>query len=195
MKIGNNGNLILGPFDESTPCLMIVLMNCQIKLRINHLTAVKSVAILERNANLNFYTWKKTLFTFPQSLFVISLKENPPSLSPVTRPRSDSYNFCSVDYTRDVFEIKFRPFSYKEDDTPGETNNALKKPHSLRYKKTEEASVLMTHAQRSEEEKVAANRNARVYSSVNLDDKQMCAYNMINQLKGILLSDGNGHVD
>ncbi|GFV14181.1 hypothetical protein TNCV_526551 [Trichonephila clavipes] len=38
---------------------MIVLMNCQTKLRINHLTAVKSVAILESNANLNFYTWKK----------------------------------------------------------------------------------------------------------------------------------------
>ncbi|GFW85843.1 adhesion G protein-coupled receptor B2 [Trichonephila clavipes] len=47
MKIGNNGNLVLGPFDGSTPCLMIVLMNCQTKLRINHLTAVKSVAILE----------------------------------------------------------------------------------------------------------------------------------------------------
>ncbi|GFY05541.1 hypothetical protein TNCV_4370511 [Trichonephila clavipes] len=44
MKIENNGNLVLGPFDE---CLMIVLMNCQTKLRINHLTAVKSVAILE----------------------------------------------------------------------------------------------------------------------------------------------------
>ncbi|GFU80126.1 hypothetical protein TNCV_580061 [Trichonephila clavipes] len=41
MKIGNNGNLVLGPFDESTPCLMIVLMNCQINLRINHLTGVK----------------------------------------------------------------------------------------------------------------------------------------------------------
>ncbi|GFT90079.1 alpha-2 adrenergic receptor [Trichonephila clavipes] len=62
MKIGNNGNLVLGPFDESTPCLMVVLMNCQTKLRINHLTAVKSVAILESNANLNIYTWKKTLF-------------------------------------------------------------------------------------------------------------------------------------
>ncbi|GFV63560.1 alpha-2 adrenergic receptor [Trichonephila clavipes] len=47
MKIANNGNLVWGPFDESTPCLMIVLMNCQTKLRINHLTAVKSVAILE----------------------------------------------------------------------------------------------------------------------------------------------------
>ncbi|GFW22423.1 hypothetical protein TNCV_1431741 [Trichonephila clavipes] len=47
MKIGTKGNLVLGPFDESTPCLMIVLMNCQTKLRINHLTAVKSVAILE----------------------------------------------------------------------------------------------------------------------------------------------------
>ncbi|GFT53596.1 alpha-2 adrenergic receptor [Trichonephila clavipes] len=56
MKIGNNGNLVLGPFDESTPCLMIVLMNCQTKLRINHLTVVKSVAILESNANVNFYT-------------------------------------------------------------------------------------------------------------------------------------------
>ncbi|GFX58789.1 alpha-2 adrenergic receptor [Trichonephila clavipes] len=59
MKIGNNRKLILGPFDESTPCLMIVLMNCQTKLRINHLAAVKSVAILESNANLNFHTWKK----------------------------------------------------------------------------------------------------------------------------------------
>ncbi|GFV53999.1 alpha-2 adrenergic receptor [Trichonephila clavipes] len=59
MKIENNGNLVLGPLDESTPCLMIVLMNCQTKLRINHLTAVKSAAILESNANLNFYTWKK----------------------------------------------------------------------------------------------------------------------------------------
>ncbi|GFX53715.1 alpha-2 adrenergic receptor [Trichonephila clavipes] len=48
MKIGNNGNLVLGSFDESTPCLMIILMNCQTKLRINHLTAVKSVAILEK---------------------------------------------------------------------------------------------------------------------------------------------------
>ncbi|GFV72553.1 transposable element Tcb2 transposase [Trichonephila clavipes] len=62
MKIGNNGNLVLGPFDESTPCLMIVLMNCQTKLRINHATAVKSVVILESDANLNFYTWKKTLY-------------------------------------------------------------------------------------------------------------------------------------
>ncbi|GFT18729.1 alpha-2 adrenergic receptor [Trichonephila clavipes] len=59
MKIGNNGNLVLGSFDECTPCLMIVLMNCQTKLRINHLTAVKLVAILESNANLNFYTWEK----------------------------------------------------------------------------------------------------------------------------------------
>ncbi|GFV82509.1 uncharacterized protein TNCV_3982991 [Trichonephila clavipes] len=50
MKIGNNDNLVLGPFDDdSTPCLMIVLMNCQTKLRINHLIAVKSVAILENN--------------------------------------------------------------------------------------------------------------------------------------------------
>ncbi|GFW89206.1 uncharacterized protein TNCV_2686391 [Trichonephila clavipes] len=47
MKVGNNGNLVLGPFDESTPCLMIVLINCQTKLEINHLTAVKSLAILE----------------------------------------------------------------------------------------------------------------------------------------------------
>ncbi|GFT99699.1 transposable element Tcb2 transposase [Trichonephila clavipes] len=47
MKIGNNDNLVLGSFDESTPCLMIVLINCQTKLRINHLTAVKSVAIWE----------------------------------------------------------------------------------------------------------------------------------------------------
>ncbi|GFV60246.1 alpha-2 adrenergic receptor [Trichonephila clavipes] len=67
MKIGNNGNLVLGPFDESTPCLMIVLMNCQTKLRINHLTAVKSVAILESNSNLNFYTWKKSLFTIREA--------------------------------------------------------------------------------------------------------------------------------
>ncbi|GFV47092.1 alpha-2 adrenergic receptor [Trichonephila clavipes] len=53
MKIGNNGNLVLGPFDESTPCWMIVLMNCQTKLRINHLTAVKSVAILENGDRFN----------------------------------------------------------------------------------------------------------------------------------------------
>ncbi|GFT77916.1 hypothetical protein TNCV_4122241 [Trichonephila clavipes] len=52
MKIRNNGNLILGPFDESTPCLMIVLMNCQTKLRIHDLTAVKSVAILETTRGL-----------------------------------------------------------------------------------------------------------------------------------------------
>ncbi|GFT82029.1 adhesion G protein-coupled receptor B2 [Trichonephila clavipes] len=26
MKIGNNGNLVLGPFDESTPCLIIFKM-------------------------------------------------------------------------------------------------------------------------------------------------------------------------
>ncbi|GFU06655.1 alpha-2 adrenergic receptor [Trichonephila clavipes] len=55
MKIGNNGNFVLGPFDESTPCLMIVLMNCQTKLRINHLTAVKSVAILEIQGNTRKY--------------------------------------------------------------------------------------------------------------------------------------------
>ncbi|GFV42674.1 alpha-2 adrenergic receptor [Trichonephila clavipes] len=53
MKIGNNGNLVLDPFDESTPCLVIVLMNCQTKLRINHLTAVKSVAILESSRQLH----------------------------------------------------------------------------------------------------------------------------------------------
>ncbi|GFU52058.1 hypothetical protein TNCV_3224841 [Trichonephila clavipes] len=41
MKIGNYGNLVLDPLDESSPCLMIVLMNCQTKLRINHLPAVK----------------------------------------------------------------------------------------------------------------------------------------------------------
>ncbi|GFV76209.1 uncharacterized protein TNCV_4672981 [Trichonephila clavipes] len=52
MKIGNNGNLVLGPFDESTPCLMIVLINCQTKLRINHLTGVKSVTVLE---SIEFY--------------------------------------------------------------------------------------------------------------------------------------------
>ncbi|GFW72944.1 uncharacterized transposon-derived protein F54H12.3 [Trichonephila clavipes] len=48
-------------------------MNCQTKLRINHLTAVKSVAILESNANLNFYTWKKnTLYQDPAAFY-----ENP----------------------------------------------------------------------------------------------------------------------
>ncbi|GFV88057.1 hypothetical protein TNCV_3242071 [Trichonephila clavipes] len=60
MKIGNNGNLVLDPFDESTPCLMIVLMNFQTKLRINHLTAVKSVTILEtigmRNSMRKFHS-------------------------------------------------------------------------------------------------------------------------------------------
>ncbi|GFV34690.1 alpha-2 adrenergic receptor [Trichonephila clavipes] len=76
MKIGNNGNLVLGPFDEATPCLMIVLMNCQTKLRINHLTAVKSVAILESNANLNFYTWKKnTLYEEANELILCDDKK------------------------------------------------------------------------------------------------------------------------
>ncbi|GFW99060.1 alpha-2 adrenergic receptor [Trichonephila clavipes] len=61
MKIGNNGNLVLGPFDESTPCLTIVLMNCQTKLRINHLPAVKSVAILESDqCMLNMSRLKRT---------------------------------------------------------------------------------------------------------------------------------------
>ncbi|GFV58213.1 adhesion G protein-coupled receptor B2 [Trichonephila clavipes] len=60
MKIGNNGNLVLGPFDESTPCLMIVLMNCQTKLRINHLTAVKSVAILEKSTKSKEYVGRPT---------------------------------------------------------------------------------------------------------------------------------------
>ncbi|GFU58245.1 hypothetical protein TNCV_2886331 [Trichonephila clavipes] len=41
----------------STPCLMIVLMNCQTKLRINPLTAVKSVAILERPQEVLRRTW------------------------------------------------------------------------------------------------------------------------------------------
>ncbi|GFS91851.1 alpha-2 adrenergic receptor [Trichonephila clavipes] len=71
MKIGNNGNLVLCPFDESTPCLMIVLMNCQTKLRINHLTAIKSVTILESSANLNFYTRKKnTLYMHMRRLLL-----------------------------------------------------------------------------------------------------------------------------
>ncbi|GFX49003.1 hypothetical protein TNCV_2797941 [Trichonephila clavipes] len=49
-------------------------MNCQTKLRINHLTAVKSVAILESNDNLNFYTRKKnTLFFLNiEDLIVVS---------------------------------------------------------------------------------------------------------------------------
>ncbi|GFT83801.1 PC4 domain-containing protein [Trichonephila clavipes] len=55
MKIENNGNLVLGPFDESTPCLM---MNCQTKMRINHLTAVKSVAILENVARIHLRRYK-----------------------------------------------------------------------------------------------------------------------------------------
>ncbi|GFX60594.1 hypothetical protein TNCV_3061671 [Trichonephila clavipes] len=67
MKIGNNGNLVLCPFDESTPCLMIVLMNSQTKLRINHLTAFKSVAILEMpnavqlTVKLISYGWTEAL--------------------------------------------------------------------------------------------------------------------------------------
>ncbi|GFU11155.1 alpha-2 adrenergic receptor [Trichonephila clavipes] len=66
MKIGNNGHLVLGPFDESTPCLMIVLMNCQTKLRINHLTAVKSVAILEKQIVHNKVRWKLWIGIFYQ---------------------------------------------------------------------------------------------------------------------------------
>ncbi|GFU44299.1 alpha-2 adrenergic receptor [Trichonephila clavipes] len=75
MKIGNNGNLFLGPFDESTPCLMIVLMNCQTKLRINYLTAVKWVAILEscqcgnktgQSLNLNLPQKRLGRATYPE---------------------------------------------------------------------------------------------------------------------------------
>ena len=41
----------------------LFMMNCQTKLRINHLTAVKSVAILKSIANLKFYTSiKNTLY-------------------------------------------------------------------------------------------------------------------------------------
>ncbi|GFU60113.1 alpha-2 adrenergic receptor [Trichonephila clavipes] len=65
MKIGNNDNLVLGPFDESTPCLMIVLMNCQTKLRINHLTAVKSVAILESDDDTCAGTLSSNYHTTP----------------------------------------------------------------------------------------------------------------------------------
>ncbi|GFX37645.1 hypothetical protein TNCV_3201681 [Trichonephila clavipes] len=57
MKIGNNGNLVLGPFDESSSGVCLFMM-MPIKLRINRITAIKSVAILECNANLN-YSWKK----------------------------------------------------------------------------------------------------------------------------------------
>ncbi|GFY32432.1 putative DD41D transposase [Trichonephila clavipes] len=57
MKIGNNRNLVLGPFDESTPGLMIALMNCQTKLRINNLAAVKSVAILEKRLTVWCILW------------------------------------------------------------------------------------------------------------------------------------------
>ncbi|GFV01224.1 transposable element Tc3 transposase [Trichonephila clavipes] len=71
MKIENNGNLVLGPFDESTPGLMIVLMNCQPKLRKNHLTAVKSVPILENSDR--FYSCQ-VIF----SQFGLAIHENDP---------------------------------------------------------------------------------------------------------------------
>ncbi|GFV13620.1 alpha-2 adrenergic receptor [Trichonephila clavipes] len=86
MKIGNNGNLVLGPFDESTPCLMIVWMNCQTKLRINHLTAVKSVAILESNEDDT--TASILLFEFPHLANVSTLRLDilrKPGLEPTTR--------------------------------------------------------------------------------------------------------------
>ncbi|GFW43519.1 hypothetical protein TNCV_4768721 [Trichonephila clavipes] len=51
-------------------------MNRQTKLRINPLTAVKSVTILESNANLNFYTWKKTLRTMAPLAHVKSIEES-----------------------------------------------------------------------------------------------------------------------
>ena len=40
--------------------MSLFIINCQTKVRINHLTAVKSVAILSNNTNLKFYTSKKT---------------------------------------------------------------------------------------------------------------------------------------
>ncbi|GFY24442.1 transposable element Tcb2 transposase [Trichonephila clavipes] len=62
MKIGNNGNLVLGPFDESSPCLMIVLMNFQTKLRINHLTAVKSNLLQSSSSILSISTKGRAYF-------------------------------------------------------------------------------------------------------------------------------------
>ncbi|GFV27596.1 hypothetical protein TNCV_2359341 [Trichonephila clavipes] len=50
MKIGNNGNLVLGPFDESKSSRLGVSLFDELpkpNWRINHLTAVKSVAILK----------------------------------------------------------------------------------------------------------------------------------------------------
>ncbi|GFT98138.1 alpha-2 adrenergic receptor [Trichonephila clavipes] len=96
MKIGNNGNLVLGPFDESTPCLMIVWMNCQTKLRINHLTAVKSVAILESNANLNFYTWKKNTLYYEDNVYDNPAEGHRKSIGPTAYSQSSQGKVLSA---------------------------------------------------------------------------------------------------
>ncbi|GFT68831.1 putative DD41D transposase [Trichonephila clavipes] len=57
MKIGKNGNLVFGPFDESCSSVSLFMMNCQTKLRINHLIAVKSVAILEKKLTVWCALW------------------------------------------------------------------------------------------------------------------------------------------
>ncbi|GFX13737.1 DUF4817 domain-containing protein [Trichonephila clavipes] len=82
-------------------------MNCQTKLRINHLTAVKSVAILESNANLNFYTWKKnTLYLrFCNTLSDPTWDPKPdfaergPNVLRYA-PDGDQFNSCQVIYSQ-----------------------------------------------------------------------------------------------
>ncbi|GFX89228.1 alpha-2 adrenergic receptor [Trichonephila clavipes] len=115
MKIGNNGNLVLGPFHESTPCLMIVLMNCQTKLRINHLTAVKSVAILESNANLNFYTWKKnSLVSKPFNQINLTIEE---IKKQAAKPAAVGV-FDGHDTNTCILQLQRNPFLTPEESNP-----------------------------------------------------------------------------
>ncbi|GFV57793.1 hypothetical protein TNCV_3071721 [Trichonephila clavipes] len=89
MKIGNNGNLVLGQFDESTPCLMIVLMNCQTKLRINPLTAVKSVTILESTMGAALISLRCSLLLCVLWLTIAAEMEIDPVWENIFKARSD----------------------------------------------------------------------------------------------------------
>ncbi|GFX95685.1 retrovirus-related Pol polyprotein from transposon 297 [Trichonephila clavipes] len=133
MKIGNNGNLVLGPFDESTPCLMIVLMNCQTKLRINHLTAVKSVAILE-NENISLLRMNKTRKT-PGGL-------DCPIVLPDEFIAVDDKNVCAprIMADKDIFELvqKLKIIIDAVSDDENEINNASPCSHIIRNEERHE---------------------------------------------------------
>ncbi|GFS71121.1 uncharacterized protein TNCV_5049221 [Trichonephila clavipes] len=52
MKIGNNDNLVLGPFDESTPCLIIFKISIPLKKHPIHSTIVEDRKAREENLRI-----------------------------------------------------------------------------------------------------------------------------------------------